>query len=336
MSKIHTSRLKQLTGKAMCFIVLLYAIGACKETVHSSLSWTKDTDIQLSEIKYIDSIVQWKNKRVAALKAQDGWLNLIGLFWLHQGKNTIGSTKGHDIIFPKNKSSRDIGHFRLTNEGVITFYASQGVTVRANNVPVKEITVYPSKETIILSHNTLQWFIIKRGNSFAVRVRDLNNELVDKFTGTASFPIDSNWRVRAKFQPVPLRTIPINDVTDRTSEQNSPGTLYFTIGEKEFHLDVLREGSKFFIVFGDQTNGMETYHTGRFLYADTPNKAGYTWLDFNKAYNPPCAFTAFATCPIPPKQNILTIPITAGEKKYKELGYSKDQIEVNKDFNIHF
>ncbi|WP_335967232.1 DUF1684 domain-containing protein [Galbibacter sp. PAP.153] len=307
---------KSTVVKIMGISLFLTLTWGCKKAhVDIKTVPSKVTPIKPSDATYIDSITQWKKQRIASLKAADGWLNLAGLYWLEEGENTIGSEKGNTIVFPSEKAAAHIGTYQL-NGGVITFSAAGNVDVKEGSKPVKELQVFPVEKTITLSHENLKWYVIKRGDRYAIRLRDLDSELSKNFSGVETFPIAKKWRVRAKFQPEPMHTISITDVTDRTSDQDSPGTLYFTIDGKEFHLDVLNEENRFFIVFGDQTNGDQTYHTGRFLYAEKPDADGHTWLDFNKAYNPPCAFTPYATCPLPPKQNVLSVPVTAGEKQY--------------------
>ena len=168
----------------------------------------------------------------------------------------------------------------------------------------------------MLKHNTLRWFVIKRGERYAIRLRDLESPFLKEFHGIETFIVDSKWKLKAKFVPTAGKKIAILDITGQTSQQDSPGVLVFTIAGKEYKLDALTEGEEFFIIFGDKTNKKETYGAGRFVYATKPDAEGYTFLDFNKAYNPPCAFTPYATCPLPPKQNLLPIEIKAGEKNY--------------------
>jgi uncharacterized protein len=166
---------------------------------------------------------------------------------------------------------------------------------------------------------TVRFQIIKREPRYAVRVKDSQAETRTNFKGLEYFPLDSKWRVEARFEPYnPMKKIPIDDVTGRKSDSDSPGALAFTVDGKEYRIDpILEEGSdELFIIFRDATSKDATYGAGRYLYAKKPGPDGKVIVDFNKAYNPPCAFTPYATCPLPPQQNRLPFRIEAGEKKY--------------------
>ncbi len=273
------------------------------------------------EPTYRETLDTWHRQRVEALKAETGWLNLAGLFWLTEGANTIGSDPGNTLAFPDKKAPTQLGTLRLTN-GTVTFEAAPGELVRADGEPLRTpTTIFGAdlKKPVTLSYGPLRWFIIKRGDRYAVRLRDLESPDLKRFTGIDRFPADEAFRVKARIEkPEQPRTIPILDVTGQTSQQPLVGTLVFEIGGKTHRLDAVGEGERLFILFGDATNAHDTYGSGRFLYADRPGDDGQTTLDFNRAINPPCAFTAFATCPLPPKQNRLTVAIRAGEKRYGE------------------
>src|SRR5262249_36692070 len=160
---------------------------------------------------------------------------------------------------------------------------------------------------------------IKRGDRFALRVRDQNNDARTRFRGLEYFPIDPKWRIEARLERYDsAKMIPIANVTGTVNESPSPGTLVFEIDGQSYKLDpILEKGSTdLFVIFADATSGRETYGAGRFVYAPAPGPDGKTVLDFNKAHNPSCAFTRYATCPLPPRQNRLRIRIDAGEKKY--------------------
>ena len=163
----------------------------------------------------------------------------------------------------------------------------------------------------------LRWKIIKRDDKLGIRLRDLQSPAVQAFKGIEHYPVDTNLIVKARFEPHTTPTsVPITNILGQTYRQFSPGFVNFTLAGKNYSFITLDEYGKLLIVFGDSTNEIETYAAGRFTLADQPVGPGTTIIDFNKAYNPPCAFTTFATCPLPPKQNILRIPLRAGEKKY--------------------
>ncbi|CCH01405.1 protein of unknown function DUF1684 [Fibrella aestuarina BUZ 2] len=272
------------------------------------------------EPTYRQRLDVWHQQRLESLRSETGWLNLAGLFWLKEGANEAGADLGNDLTFPADRASAQLGTFRLV-KGTVQFEAAPGATVLADGEPVlatKTIFSPDLTKPVTLSHGSLRWFVIKRGDRYAVRLRDLASPLLKAFTGIERFPADESWRVTAHLErPTAPRTIPILDVTGQTSQQPLAGTLVFEHQGKTYRLDAVREGDrKLFILFGDQTNTHDTYGSGRFLYADLPDEQGNVTLDFNQSINPPCAFTPFATCPLPPQQNRLATAVRAGEKRY--------------------
>jgi len=266
---------------------------------------------------YIKSIQQWHKKRIARLKTETGWLNLVGLYWLSEGKNTFGSAKNNDIIFPENAPPY-IGTFIL-NDSTVTVKINPEVKVTYDSRPVSDLQLKDdlSDSTTVLSYGTLRWFIIDRNGKYGVRLRDINAPLVKEFKGIDTYPIDEKWKVEAKFEPYPQpKVIEIPNVIGSVEKDTVSGKLVFEMDGRRYTLDPVSEGNEFFIIFADKTNGDETYGAGRFLYTDKPDSTGMVDLDFNKAYNPPCAFTKYATCPLPPPDNYLNLKVTAGEKKY--------------------
>lgn len=266
---------------------------------------------------YINNIKAWHQKRIESLKSEDGWLNLAGLFWLEDGKNTFGTDTKNDIVFPAGKSASFMGHFTLQNGEVWADIHPQA-KVSFNNEPVSSLKLFPTEHSIVLQSGSLRWFVIKRGDKYGIRLRDTKSPELQHFKDIKTYPIDSNWRVAAKLEPAADKKIPITDVLGQTLLQASPGTLVFSLNGQTYRLDAVESGEQLFIIFADQTTGKETYGAGRYVYTEKPDANGITYLDFNKATNPPCAFTPYATCPLPPKQNRLPIAIKAGEKKYEE------------------
>ncbi len=272
-------------------------------------------DTKIDDSDYEKEIKVWHQKRIEELKKEDGWLNLAGLFWLEEGRNSFGGNTENKIIFPKDRSKAFLGDIILS-KGEVFIETRNDVEVFEENRKVEKLKLFPAEKPIVLKHNSLRWFVIKRGERYAIRLRDLESPFLKEFHGIETFNIDSKWKLKAKFVPTEGKKIAILDVTGQTSQQDSPGYLVFTLGKKEYKLDALVEGEELFIIFGDKTNKKETYGAGRFVYTAKPDTEGYTYLDFNKAYNPPCAFTPYATCPLPPKQNLLPINVKAGEKNY--------------------
>ena len=252
---------------------------------------------------YQQEIETFHQVRVKSLKSENGWLNLAGLFWLHEGVNSIGGDSKNDFVFPADHADAFLG--KVIKKGENVYYVQKEDTVQ----------VFPYAENpIVVAHRSLRWFVIKRGDKFAIRLRDLEGEYLKAFTGIPHFPIDSTWRFKGKFIPTKGRKITIIDVTGRSYQENSPGKIEFELEGKKYALEASQEGEELFIVFGDQTNKVETYGAGRFIYTKMPDSNGNIVIDFNKAFNPPCAFTPFATCPLPTPANKLNVAIRAGEQ----------------------
>lgn len=270
---------------------------------------------------YSKQLDAWHKQRVESLRSENGWLNLAGLFWLKEGLNTVGSDPNSALLFPTGKAPKKLGQIRLV-DGTVTFAATPGVVVKdeAGQLLSGEKVIFAGAQSkpIILNYGSLRWFVIKRGSRYAIRLRDLNSPFLSDFKGIDRFPADPAYRVTARLErPTHARTIPILDVTGQTAQQPLVGTLMFELGGKTHRLDAVAEGpDKLFILFADETNAHDTYGSGRFLYADVPDSDNTVTLDFNQSINPPCAFTPYATCPLPPKQNRLALAVRAGEKRY--------------------
>jgi hypothetical protein len=272
---------------------------------------------QTANPEYVNSIKQWHQKRIERLKSETGWLNLVGLYWLNKGQNTFGSAKDNNVIFPSNAPAH-IGAFTL-NDSTVIITINPGVEVFTDSTKVSTIELKDdlSDNPTVLRNGSLRWFIINRNGKKGVRLRDINSPLVKEFKDIETYPIDEKWKVVAKFEPYPSpRVIQIPNIIGSVENDTVNGRLVFNLEGKSYTLDPVTEGNEFFLIFADETNVEETYGAGRFLYTDKPDSSGKTIIDFNETYNPPCAFTKFATCPLPPKQNYLHLKITAGERKY--------------------
>ena len=267
---------------------------------------------------YIKEINDWHQKRVENLKKENGWLNLVGLFFLKEGENTFGSGNKNDFVINDPILPEKICTFVL-KDTVVEMIADENVELLVDNDPVKRIVLnhdLTGKPTVV-SYKSYRWLIIKRGDKFALRVRNLEAPLVKEFKGIDRFPVNDDWRIVADFIPYnPPKEVLVPSIIGIPEKEISSGKVRFNIRGQTFELDAFDSGEKLFFVFADETNGKETYGAGRFLYADKPNANGKVILDFNKAYNPPCAFTKYATCPLPTPENYLKIRITAGEKKF--------------------
>lgn len=274
---------------------------------------------KVTQDAYVASINQWHHEREANLKSEEGWLSLAGLFWLQEGINTFGSDKSNDLVFPEGKLPANVGDFILDG-GNVKLVISDTASVLVEGKPVKEALVFTPtmQHAPVMRYGTLSWFVIKRGDKYGIRLRDTDSEARKHFAGITRYPVSAAWKLKAKLEPNPFpKQIAITNILGQTTQEDSPGTLVFETEGQEHRLDALQEGDKLFVIFADKTNGTETYGAGRYLYADLPNDTGDTILDFNKATNPPCAFVPYATCPLPPKQNFLSIEVPAGEKAYE-------------------
>lgn len=270
---------------------------------------------------YPHSITKWQQEREASLKAPTGWLNLAGLYWLQPGATTIGSAPDTDIQLANRAAPPRLGVFVLKEEAV-TFQTEPGVAIFNHGVPVTQLHMADDKapEPSLLTHGTLGWQVIRRMERIAVRIRDYEHPAVNTFAGLKFYPVDPDWRVEARFNAyaTPRKPMLTTVVEELGWSPTAPGTLEFDQGGEALSLEAYELEDSFFLIFADLTSGETTYPAGRYLYADKPGPDGTTILDFNKAHSPPCAFTNFATCPLPTRENHLKVAVEAGEV------YSKD------------
>jgi len=272
----------------------------------------------------VEVVEQWRQRRVEDLKRPDGWLSLAGLYWLREGDNRFGSDPGNDLVFPGKAPAR-LGVFRVDGEGV-HMTAAPGVEIRYQDAPVTSIAMDPGGETasVILTWGTLSWFAIERDGDLGIRLRDTESPAFAVFDslGLDAFPIDLAWHLGARFETYdPPKTVYVPTIQGREAEESVPGAVLFTMAGETQRLDVTGApgDSAFFVIFGDQTNGQETYGGGRYVWVDAPDEDGAMVIDFNRSYNPPCVFTPYATCPLPPRQNRLPLRVEAGEKTYGQV-----------------
>jgi uncharacterized protein (DUF1684 family) len=264
---------------------------------------------------YEAEIVAWRAERLANLKAPFGFLNLVGLYWLEEGTTRIGSAADNDIVFPKI-AAQYLAELRVSQDGVV-LVANPGADIRQQGDPVQ--SVYMADDTmenpVALSHGSLAWTIIRRDDRFALRLRDFEHPAIRNFAALDYYPIDAAYRVSATLQPFDEpKILNVNTtIAGLGYRPESPGTLSFELNGQLHELEAYKSGDRLFIVFGDQTSGRETYPAGRFVYTAWPGDDGTTILDFNKAYNPPCAFNAFATCPVASPRNRLRTRVEVGE-----------------------
>jgi len=271
-------------------------------------------------VDYRTTINQWHKARIADLKMPNGWLNLEGLFWLHKGDNSFGSSNTADCFYNNPSFPSLLGNFNYDGDSVT--WASAGANlINIDKVKSKlnqSYTVFKTNgKASVMDWNQFSWVVIKREDKVGIRFRNLKAKTLLEFKGIERFPINAAWKIQGKLEQPVQDILMITNVLGQNTETKNAGKFVFEKNGQKYSLDVIDEGGeKLFIVFADQTSGVSTYGAGRFIEISKPNVNGNTEIDFNLAYNPPCAFTAFATCPLPPKQNRLALKIEAGEKNY--------------------
>jgi len=267
---------------------------------------------------YRAEIAAWRGKHEADLKSDTSWLTLAGLFWLKPGKNTIGAGPGYDVQLTSSFTQGKFGELDL-HDAIGTLTVENGVTATVAGDPVTRVDLVWDEKTKppVVRTGTQSLSLIKRGERYAIRLRDTNSDVRSNFTHEKWFPADPRYRIKARFEryPEPADVL-VPNVLGENFKEKAPGLLHFRLGGKSFTLQPVIEEDHLFIIFKDLTSKTTTYGAGRFLYAAYPTDGDTVILDFNKAENPPCAFTAFATCPLPPRQNRLPVAIPAGEKRY--------------------
>lgn len=268
---------------------------------------------------YTQEVETWRAQRVARLTTPDGWLSLIGLHFLKDGDNTIGSAKDNDVVLAKGPAH--LGKVVVAADGRVNVELSAAANAKIDGKPAMagELRWRSEGRPSVVSTGTVSFFVIERGGKKALRVKDSEAERRTHFLGLDYFPIDPAWRIEATWvefdEP---RRIPITNILGQTEPAIVHGKAVFERDGKKIELLPIDEGpgEPLFFVVSDATSGKETYGAARFLYADAPVDGKVT-LDFNRLENPPCAFTPFATCPLPPRENRLTFAVTAGEKNYR-------------------
>ncbi len=258
---------------------------------------------------------QWKQNRLDRLKEPTGWLNLAGLYWLEAGENSLGSDSINSIVFPE-KAPDFIGTLTLT-DSTLMFTNALGKSLTVNDNPIEKTTLTPdaSGNPDQVKHGDFGWYIIKRGDQYGIRLRDYDSPLIEKLDSIPAYPFSTEWIMEADFVPLdsPM-AVTVPTIIGVDEEYTANGMLEFSVKGEKYTLFPFESGNGLFIIFGDETSAVETYGAGRFLYTEKPNWRNKVTIDFNRAYNPPCAFTPYATCPLPPGANILDLAVRAGEK----------------------
>lgn len=270
-----------------------------------------------SPANYRAEIEKYRRERIAELTAPNGWLAVRGLFWLHEGPNTSGSDPASEIKLPQRAPKR-LGVFTLA-AGKVTFAPDPAVSAQIDGKAVTAATEMRGGETGAVQSAGVSLFVIKRGDRVGLRMLDPESRARQTFRGLTYYPLNPAYRVRATFVPYPkMKEVPVPNVLGQLVPMESPGYVEFTVQGKKYRLEPVYETPRhedLFFLFKDTTSRTETYEAGRFLHTPLP-KDGVVDIDFNRAYNPPCGFTEFATCPLPIKENQLPVAIRAGERRF--------------------
>ncbi len=263
---------------------------------------------------YEQSILDWRQQRLSGLTAPQGWLSLVGLHWLKAGVNTIGSAPKNTVVLNAN-APLHLGSIELLQDSM--YFRNLSRAARVNDTKFKEGQIFSDGDGEIstINYKSLFAYVIKRGEKYGLRVRDTSNAARYALKEIPNFPVNASWNKKARYVAPPKgTTIPITNAQGLTEDNPVLGYIEFEHNAKTHRIAALYGGPlQYFLIIGDETSSAETYGGGRFMYVNKPDANGNIQLDFNKAYNPPCVFTDFATCPLPPKENIMPFRIEAGE-----------------------
>jgi uncharacterized protein (DUF1684 family) len=269
----------------------------------------------------VAEVEAWKQDRDQRLRRPDGWLTLVGLWWLADGDNAVGAAADTVVRLPEGKAPALLGTIRV-HDGAASFLRAPGVEVTIDGAPPAAVQPLADDAAAdgptILRHGSLSFYVIERGGALAVRVKDSESASLRAFHGLEYFPYAPAWRLEGRFEAAPEGSaLEVPNSVGRTEKIRQPGWVSFDVEGKTWRLVALDDtgDGRLFLVFGDRTNGRETYGGGRFLYTDPPVD-GRVILEFNRSYSPPCVFTPYATCPLPTPENKLPFRIEAGEKTY--------------------
>lgn len=293
------------------FIITLFITGiACTSSQYE----------EFDEAAWIEEVDSWHEERIERLEQNDSWLTLAGFFWLEEGVNTFGSGENNDLRFDFEEAPVRIGSI-IVKENTIHVNIEEDADVTVDGIAVQEALIYSEEmdNPAVMEWGSLNWYVIKRSGGYAIRLRDREHPLLSRFNGIDRYPVDPEWRISSEFiafdTPIKLN---IPNYIGEPAEETILGVLEFEIDNETYHIypvaDNLEE--RFFVIFADNTNSTKTYSGGRFVYTDPPDENNIVIIDFNKAYNPPCVFSEFATCPLPPPENRLPLAVEAGELRF--------------------
>ena len=302
---------------------------ACGGTTNIGVGGTTSSGVGLGMAtgpamdKHKRDVEEWYEGRIKRLTSETGWLTLVGLFPLAEGEYTFGAAEDNDLVIPGNAPAR-AGLITVSN-GKVHLDAADGVEMKHDKKRVTSIDLATDAtgEPTEIRMGTFDFYVIDRPGSLYLRVKDSESAVRMSFDGIERFPVKKKWRVPARLEPYdPPRRLTIPNAMGFDEVVDCRGALVFEIDGKEYRLEPMSEADgEMFIVFGDATSGHDTYGGGRFVYIESPDREGKTYIDFNRAYNPPCVFTPYATCPLPHAENILPVRVEAGEKNWEHASH---------------
>lgn len=277
-------------------------------------------DESVAEPQWKQEAMEWREQRLERLTAPFGWLSLVALEFLPDGEWIVGTSPDSDVQLPSGPERWGV----LTLERPLAWFEpADGTSVFVGEERLQsrvELVVAGDEPATRVSAGSGWFEIAQRGERLVLRARDSEAVTRREFLGLEYFEFDPDWRIEARWETHPEgSTIPVADVLGELRDQPNPGRAVFSIAGQNYALEALEADDQLFFIFADRTSGRSTYGLGRFLYSDLPDE-GRVVLDFNRAYNPPCAFNAYTTCPLPPPENRLDLHVEAGELRYRGAG----------------
>lgn len=318
---LYGSRRVRAFAMASAVLMLLAACNRDAETPPVAAG-DKAQAQSAAQSRFAQEQQRWRAERLDGLKKPDGWASLIGLHWIERGPHYVGSAGDNGIRLAMGPAQ--LGMLDLGKTGALRLVPGKSAALTLDDAPLTGATALLSDadengpSRIGFDDGKGIATVIKRGERYALRVKHADAPTRLQFAGLGYWPPDLGWKIQGRYLPHPAgKTIPIANIIGTVDEVPNPGAVEFRRDGKTFRLEALDEGGdSLFLVFADRTNGHGSYGAGRFLDTPKPDAQGRVFLDFNQSYNPPCAFTAFATCPLPPPENRLDLAIAAGEKAY--------------------
>jgi hypothetical protein len=279
------------------FVVLLFSLVAAPATTASRSAAETES---------------WRAQRERDLKSDTGWLTVAGLAFLKPGPNTVGADRNSDVVLPPG-APEHAGEL-TREERAVWFTPAAGSGILLNGAPVEARIQLQVRDRLV--SGGVSFHLHESGERVGIRIRDVNSPLRRTFKGLRWFPVREAWTIEAQFVPYEQpRVTTVANVLGDYERLTVPGEVVFQAQGQEVRMQAAQSGKRLWLIFSDATAARDTYRI-RFLYADAPSPDGRVTLDFNRAYNPPCAYNPFTTCPVPPPQNRLKVGIPAGERKY--------------------